>query len=173
MTSTLTTTGTSAHPFADLGPETVSTRRMLAAFPDAHAAWRPHDKSRSLAELATHVANLPGMGVAVLTTDGLDTATRRPGEPLTTSADLLGAMDKNAAALQSALEAATPASLAEPWSLRRGDFVMLSGPRAAILRTLVLSHLIHHRAQLSVYYRLLGVPVPGMYGPSADDGMPK
>jgi uncharacterized damage-inducible protein DinB len=156
----------------DIKVEAAATRRMLAAFPDDHAGFRPHERSRTLAELATHVARLPLQGVNVLTKPDLDIAGRSAPPALATSAALLAEFDAAFAAFQSAASGITPESLAEPWSLRQGGKILHSAPRAAMLRVLCLSHLVHHRGQLSVYYRLLDLRVPGMYGPSADDVFP-
>ena len=158
--------------FADFEQEFASTRRMLAAFPEGKADWKPHAKSHAMGALATHVAGVPARGVGVLTTDSSDITGRQPGPPETTAAALVALFDANAAALMAALAGSTAESLEQPWSLRAGPKVLISMPRRALVRWLVMSHHIHHRAQLSVYYRLLDVPVPGMYGPSADEGLP-
>lgn len=158
--------------FADLDLEFAATRRMLAAFPESHAGWRPHDKSRSLADLATHVATVPARGVDVLTTEYLDIVGRKPAVAASTPAALVTLFDSHANALLSALAASTAESLEQPWSIRAGPRVLMTMPRRALLRWFVLSHHVHHRAQLSVYYRLVNVPVPGMYGPTADEGLP-
>jgi uncharacterized damage-inducible protein DinB len=155
---------------ADLDAEVAATRSMIAAFPAAHAEWRPHEKSRTLAALATHVARLPLHGVLVLTAPELDVAGRRPvAGSLTTAHALLAEFEQGIASFRAAVESVSVERWAEPFTVRQGSTVLVSAPRAAMVRTLCLSHLIHHRAQLGVHYRLLGVPVPGMYGPSADD----
>lgn len=155
--------------FADFEPELASTRRVLERFPDAKGDWRPHAKSRTLGELALHVADIPNRGTAILELDELDIAARQPLAPLGTAAELLTFFDANAARLRTALAAADMPLLERPWTLRRGPQVLVTQPRRVLLRLIMLSHLVHHRAQLGVYYRLLGVPVPGVYGPSADD----
>jgi uncharacterized damage-inducible protein DinB len=155
--------------YGDFESEHASTRRMLERFPDAHRDWRPHENSRTIAELATHVADIPNRGVAILTTDGMEMGARKPLPPVGAAAELLALHDANVAAQKRALAEADPSELSKDWTIRRGDRVILSAPRFQMLRTVMMSHLIHHRAQLSVYYRLLGVSVPGMYGPSADD----
>lgn len=158
--------------FGDLAAEVASTRRMLAAFPDAHAAWKPHDKSRSLAELATHVATIPTLGTNVLTAEFRDVTKRSPAATLSTAAALVDAFNAAVAPMEAALGGASDATLGQTWSIRAGDTVLLAGPRTAMFRTMVMSHLIHHRAQLGVYFRLVDAPVPGMYGPSADEVRP-
>ena len=155
--------------FSDFDAEHAATRRMLERFPDTHRDWRPHEHSRTIAELATHVADIPNRGVAILTTDSMDVGARKPLTPLGTAAELLAMHDASVAAQQGALAQVDLAALSKEWTIRRGEQVIRRGPKYQLLRTVMMSHLIHHRAQLSVYYRLLGVAVPGMYGPSADD----
>jgi uncharacterized damage-inducible protein DinB len=155
--------------YSDFEGEHAATRRLLERFPDAQHDWRPHEHSRTIAELATHVADIPTRGVSILTTSEMDAGARKPLAPLTTAAQLLAAHDANVAAQKAALASIDPATLTSEWTVRRGDQVVIRGPKYRMLRTVMMSHLIHHRAQLGVYYRLLGVPVPGMYAPSADD----
>jgi len=153
----------------DLDQEMASTRRMLERVPDGKGAWRPDEKSFSLTDLATHVANLPGLGVTMLETEEMDALSRPPREALETTKDLLDRFDQNVEKLRATLDATSSARLEGDWTLRAGERVFMSRPRRSLLRTMVLSHMVHHRAQLGVYLRLLGVPVPGMYGPSADE----
>lgn len=155
--------------FGDFHAEHAATRRMLERFPDAHRDWRPHEHSRTIAELATHIAEIPNRGVSMLTTDEMDVTTRKPVAPVGTAAELLALHDASTAAQKRALADADLAALSKEWKIRRGEQVIMHGPKYQLLRTVMMSHIIHHRAQLSVYYRLLGVSVPGMYGPSADD----
>lgn len=159
--------------FGDFEQELAQSRRVLERIPDQHFAWKPHEKSGSLGQLSGHVAGLPDLALMVLTRDGLDVLGDRPRrEPATTRDELLARFDESAATARAALEAADEATFAQPWTLRAGERVVFTAPRAGALRTFFLSHLIHHRAQLTVYLRLLNVPVPGMYGPSADDPGP-
>ena len=155
--------------FPDFAAEHAATRRLLARVPDGRGAWRPHPRSRTLGELATHVAQIPQRGAVILTTDVLDIARRAPAPPFATTAALLAAHDAGVAALEDALAAATLDDLAGEWRLVAGPHTLIAGPRRHMLRTVGMSHLVHHRAQLGVYLRLLDVPVPGMYGPSADE----
>ena len=155
--------------YADFDAEHAATRRVLARYPDGRGEWRPHDKSRRLAELATHVADIVNRGTAVLETEALDMAGHRPVAPIDSAAGLLEYFDASVARFNAALAAADYEMLARPWALRRGAQVVMAMPRRAALRIMMMSHLVHHRAQLGVYYRLLGVAVPGVYGPSADD----
>ena len=155
--------------YADFAHEHASTRRLLEGYPTRKGEWRPHDKSRPLAALATHVADIVNRGTNVLADDGMDIIGRKPLPPLDSPEDLLAHFDAAVAKFDGLLAAASMEDLDKPWTLKRGDAVMFAMPRRLLLRTFMMSHLVHHRAQLGVYYRLLGVPVPGMYGPSADD----
>ncbi len=168
---------TNAHPTAGAAPsfddfdrEVESTRRVLARFPDGRGDWRPHAKSRTIGQLASHVANIPIRGTSILETVELDmTKQAPPAAPPTTAAELVAAFDANVAGLRAAMAAASTAELSRDWTLRAGDRVILRQSKGSLLRLMVLSHIIHHRAQLGVYYRLLDIPVPGVYGPSADE----
>ena len=155
--------------YSDFEAEHAATRRLLERFPDARHAWRPHEHLRTIAELATHIADIPNRGVSILTTNEMEAGARKPLEPLTTAAELLAAHDASVDAQKAALAHTDLASLSEEWRVRRGDQIVMRGPKYRLLRTVMMSHLVHHRAQLGVYYRLLGVPLPGVYGPSADD----
>ncbi|HEY2898066.1 MAG TPA: DinB family protein [Gemmatimonadaceae bacterium] len=155
--------------YSDFESEHAATRRLLERFPDSKHDWKPHEHSRTLAELATHIADIPNRAVAILTTDEMEVGARKPLAPLTTAAELLAVHDASVAAQKAALANADSAALSHEWRVRRGDQVMMRGPKYRLLRTVMMSHLVHHRAQLGVYYRLLSVPVPGVYGPSADD----
>jgi uncharacterized damage-inducible protein DinB len=155
--------------YSDFEAEHAATRRLLERFPDSRHDWRPHELSRTIAELATHVSDIPNRAVAILTTNEMEAGARKPAAPLTTAAELLAAHDAAVAAQKAALANVDLATLADEWRVRRGDQIVMRGPKYRLLRTVMMSHLVHHRAQLGVYYRLLGVPVPGMYGPSADD----
>jgi uncharacterized damage-inducible protein DinB len=154
----------------DLAHELAVTRRFLERVPEAHFAWKPHEKSMSLGGLATHLAQLPFWQLNILKHDEFDLMTAPP--PLSAAADreeVLRRFDENSAALQSALNELDEAALGSTWTLRRGEQVIFQMPRVAALRSMGISHMVHHRGQLSVYLRLLEVPVPGAYGPSADD----
>lgn len=144
---------------------------MLERFPSEHDDWRPHEKSTPLARLATHIADIPNRGTAILETDEMDLSQRQPLPPLGSATELLALFDASIEKLRPAIAAADFATLQRPWTVRHGERVILAAPKGALLRTLMISHLIHHRAQLGVYYRMLGVPLPGLYGPSADEPM--
>jgi uncharacterized damage-inducible protein DinB len=155
--------------FADFAGEHKSTRRLLERYPDGKGEWKPHEKSRSLAQLATHVADVVNRGTTILESDELVMGSRTPMVPIDSAKDLLAHFNSGVERFERALEKVTGDRLAAAWSMRAGDRVLVEKPRREMLRFLMMSHLIHHRAQLGVYYRLLGVSVPGMYGPSADD----
>jgi uncharacterized damage-inducible protein DinB len=149
--------------------EMANTRKMLERVPDEHLDFKPHEKSLTLLELAAHIATLPTwVGVALRTTE-LDLAQGRDRPTLRGRDDLLAAFDGAVKDVRTTLEAATEEDFAVTWALRSGEEVWLSLPRSMVYRTVALNHLVHHRAQLGVYFRLLDVPVPGMYGPSADE----
>ena len=148
--------------------EMANTRKLLECVPDGKFGWKPHAKSMSLGRLATHVAELVEWGAHVVNHDKLDLgAGTQPPEP-TTKAGLIEMMDRNVAASRRAIAGATDEHLAQNWALVYGGQTIFAMPRAQVLRTVALNHIIHHRGQLSVYLRLLDVPIPGMYGPSAD-----
>ena len=155
--------------FGDFTAEHASTRRMLERYPDGKGEWRPDPKSRPLGPLATHVAGIVTRGSLVLETDGFDVANRQTPPAFDSAHELLAHFDENVARLTEKLTQVDYPTLAQPWAMRRGNHVLIERPRGYLLRVLMMSHLVHHRAQLGVYYRLLGIPVPGMYGPSADD----
>ena len=143
--------------------------RILERFPDEKGDWGPHDKSRTIGQLAAHVANLPSLAALILQTDFLDVMQRQPAPLSKTAADLVEFFDGNVALLKKAIDSAAADDLAKSWSLKAGDRVLITQTKRALLRGMFLSHMIHHRAQLGVYYRLLNVPVPGVYGPTADE----
>ncbi len=155
--------------YPDLDQELASVRRYLERFPEGKNDWRPHEKSMAFGPLATHIAQLPSLAATMMGTDELDVASRKPTEPAKSSAELLKIFDENAAALKKAAAGATMADLEKAWTLKFGDYVIVSAPKCVLMRQLLISHIIHHRAQLGVYYRQLGVPVPSTYGPSADE----
>ncbi len=156
----------------ELDHEYAGTRRTLERVPFDKAAWQPHPKSFTLAKLASHLANLPHWMAMTIAADSVDLAGFDPAtsNPLAgSSAELLATFDRNAAEARAALAGADDARLLAPWSLRSGTQVHFTMPRVAALRGFVMNHNVHHRAQLTVYLRLLDVPVPALYGPSADE----
>jgi len=152
--------------------EMASTRRLLECVPDGHSGWQPHEKSMSLARLATHVAQLAGRAEAVCAHEEWDP--RPPGtnpQPLVldSRAKLLELFETGVGQARTALAAASDADFARSWTMKREGTPVYTGARLDAYRRIAMNHLVHHRAQLGVYLRLLGVPIPGMYGPSADD----
>jgi uncharacterized damage-inducible protein DinB len=148
------------------------TRRLLERVPDGQFAWQPHPKSMTLGRLAEHLAELPQWVGATVMQTSLDLAVaRRPEgyQPPATRAAVLAMFDANVAAARGALTGRSDAELMAPWSLLRGEHTLFTMPKAGVLRAFVLNHIVHHRGQLSVYLRLRDVPLPSIYGPSADE----
>ena len=158
--------------FADLEGELATTRRMLERVPDGNDDWRPHEKSRSLGDLATHIAQLPGFGILMLTSDEYDGAKGLPQPEATDKAGRLKMFDEVSAQLRRLMQQLTWDHARSPWTLRVRDDIVLNGPRANLVRSAVITHSAHHRAQLGMYLRLLDLSVPSSYGPSADEGLP-
>jgi uncharacterized damage-inducible protein DinB len=161
---------------AEFDQEMQSTRKALERCPDDRWNWKPHEKSGTVGWLAGHVATMVSWVPVTLTTEELDYApVDGPAwEPpkIDNRKELLAEFDKNVKAARAALAAVSDADLMKNWKLLAGGQEIFTMPRAACIRSMVLNHHIHHRAQLMVYYRLLGIPVPGMYGPSADEAQP-
>jgi uncharacterized damage-inducible protein DinB len=153
--------------------EMASTRKMLERVPEDRLDWKPHVKSWELRHLARHVAEIPSWAVMSVQKDELDI--NPPGaEPykprvINTRQELLEMFDQNIKDARAAIAGASDEHLLKPWTLLAGGNKIMTLPRTAVLRSFVMNHGIHHRAQLGVYLRLMDVPVPGMYGPSADD----
>jgi len=152
--------------------EMANTRKTLERVPDAKFAWKPHNKSSAMGALATHLANLPSWGSLTLNSDSFDLAPE--GKPIKTpelssTSAVLAKFDENAAATRAAIEAASDEDLFRPWTLQSNGQTLMTMPKVAVLRNFVLNHMIHHRAQLGVYLRLNDIPVPAVYGPSADE----
>jgi len=165
-------------PIADLllpeyDDEIAITRRVLERVPDDRVEWRPHPKSFPMGHLAQLVARLPGWAAMTMTRTEIDLAPVSgpsfPGYSFEKTATLLTEFDANATAGRHAIASATDADFDVPWSLKRAGATLTTASRYQILRSMTLNHLVHHRAQLGVYLRLLDVPVPQMYGPTADE----
>jgi len=153
----------------ELEQEAQTTRKMLERVPQDKFDWKPHPKSGTLKWLATHVAELPGWVEMTLTTEGLDFAANPyQQEPINSTAELLAYFERTLARGRASLEKATEEELEKMWTLRNGDQILLSSTKAEMIRT-AYCQTVHHRAQLGVYLRLLDVPIPGSYGPSADE----
>jgi uncharacterized damage-inducible protein DinB len=145
------------------------TRKVLARVPDDKLGWKPHPKSMTFGRLATHVAEIPGWVKEALTTDGIDMGADYKPVDLASRAELLAKFDKMVAVARALIESTPDAQYFTPWTFKAGGQEVFTMPKAAVYRSFVISHMIHHRAQLAVYLRLNDIPVPSMYGPSADE----
>ena len=157
--------------FHDAKSEMATTRRILEPVPDGNDEWRPHAKSMALAGLATHVAQLPGLGITILTKDDFDVMSRPPEPKITSNAERLKLFDRVSGEFLSLLEKMTWDQAQATWRFRAGERTIAEGTKAQLARSIIITHMAHHRAQVGVYLRLLGIPVPGTYGPSADEPM--
>jgi uncharacterized damage-inducible protein DinB len=148
-----------------------TTRRLLERTPEAEFAWKPHDKSFSLGQLAAHIANIPHWCDAILQNTVFDVTTVNDTRPKTppSIASLLEQFDKTVATARAGLASTSDAELLTPWTFKNGDHVVFTMPRIGAIRSFIMNHLIHHRGQLSVYLRLKNVPLPAIYGPTADE----
>jgi uncharacterized damage-inducible protein DinB len=153
--------------------EMANTRKTLERIPDDKFGWKPHPKSFAMGPLATHTAELVGWTVDPIQKDELDIAP--PGAPpyktveAASRQELLDRFDKQVTAARAAIAGASDEHLMKPWTLLQGGQPIFTMPRAALLRSFVMNHVIHHRAQLGVYLRLNDIPVPAIYGPTADE----
>ena len=148
--------------------EMTVTRRLLERVPEDKFDWRPHAKSTSLGDLATHIANIAWWGEVTLDKSEFDLAGGGRAQRASSRDDLLSTFDRNVAATRAILARKSDAELMERWSLKNGAKTFFAMPKAAVWRSFVMNHIIHHRAQLSVYLRLCDVPLPSIYGPTAD-----
>src|SRR5258705_7133869 len=160
--------------FPEFDHEMANTRKTLERVPDDKFNWRPHEKSFSMGSLASHLSNLPYWTNVTIDMDEFDMAPG--GNKMTTpeyhnQKELLATFDENVAKARTALAGVSDENLFGTWSLKNNGQHILSMPRIAVLRNFVLNHNIHHRAQLGVYLRLNDIPVPSIYGPSADEPM--
>lgn len=155
---------------ADFDHEMGATRRLIERVPDDKLSWKPHAKSMTLGALAMHLCSLPHWGSTILGDPLFDLQTAPPSlEGATTRAAILAAFDDTVKRTRAAMDK-TDAELQALWTLKRGDQEMFTLPRIAAVRSFMLHHIIHHRGQLSVYLRLNDIPVPPIYGPTADEG---
>ena len=153
--------------------EMANTRKVLERVPDDKLDWKAHPKSNTIQWVASHLADLPGWTVFTLKQESLDIApvggpnytTKKLGSHL----EMVATFDKNVADARAAIAATSDAQFLQPWSLLRGGTTIFTMPKIAVIRSFVMNHIIHHRAILCVYLRLNDVPVPGLYGPSADE----
>ena len=153
----------------EMANEAVTTRKMLAIIPEDKYDWQPHPKSMTIRQLASHIAELPGWAAMGLTTPELDFAANPyTPQPINNNAELLAFFEEKQQQGLAELEKATEEQLLEPWTLRNGEMILAKYQKHEVVRV-ALDQTTHHRAQLGVYLRLLNVPIPGSYGPSADE----
>ena len=153
----------------ELQREKENTLRMLQALPNEQFGWRPHEKSMTLGELANHIVELHNWVAFVFTQNELDFKTQYVPSVLQTKEELIAVLEKGYEENKAIIGSLEEENYFSTWTLRAGEHVIVSLPKAGAIRFIVNNHLIHHRGQLSVYLRLLNVPVPGIYGPSADE----
>ena len=153
--------------------EMANTRKTLERVPNEKFDWKPHDKSFPMGALAQHLSNIPGWTTVTMQQDQFDVApegTPTKAEPLGSMAEILNVFDENVAKARAAIAGASDEQMFQTWTLLSGGKPIFSLPRIGCLRGFVMNHMIHHRAQLGVYLRLNDIPVPSIYGPSADEG---
>ena len=151
----------------EFDPEMAATRTMLERLPAANLDWKPHGKSKSLGELATHVAELPRFGLRIRSDEWAAGSDKAP--TMKSAADFLARFDENVREAREAIAAMSDEELSRDFTVTRGGQVFFTLKKRALLRRVLLSHLIHHRGQLSVYLRMNDVPLPAVYGPTADE----
>ncbi len=149
--------------------EMKNTRKLLALVPDGKFDYQPHPKSMTMGRLATHVAELPGWTTYTLDQEVLELQPDFKPEFATSQAELLKKFDDNAAAARARIQAATDEDWKKIWTFKYAGKTIMASPRSGVMRTTIMNHLVHHRAQLGVYLRMNDVEFPGMYGPSADE----
>lgn len=154
----------------EIKQEAESTKKVLQAIPTDKFDYTPHEKSMKLKDLALHIADLSGWISTIISTDYLDFAEGGVTRPeIKTTDDIVKYFEENTQKSLESLKTASDQDLAKNWVLRNGDYVILDLPKSAVIRSMAMNHVYHHRAQIGMYLRLLNVPIPGMYGPSADD----
>ncbi|MDA3613265.1 DinB family protein [Polluticaenibacter yanchengensis] len=153
----------------EVSNELKNSRKVIAAFKTEQLDFKPHEKSMSVKDLITHIVGLHNWIPIVLTKEALDFKTDHHPIIITNVNEALEQLEAGLSLAQETVKGMTDETWATSWSLKSGDHVIVSGSKYAMLRNIVLNHLIHHRGQLTVYLRLLGNAVPGVYGPSADD----
>jgi uncharacterized damage-inducible protein DinB len=157
---------------AEFKNESVNTRKMIERVPTEKLNWQPHEKSMTLGRLANHIADLPIWFDRIINSDVFDFATFSfPRESKENTAAILDLFDQRKEAAIKLLESSSDETLNSPWTSKSGDHIFFTLPKKVAVRNFCYNHIYHHRGQLSVYLRLLDVPVPGMYGPSADERM--
>ena len=149
------------------------TRKVLERVPDGQFDWKPHPTSVPLGRLAEHLTEMPMWATKTMGQSELEANTQRPPDyqPPATRAAVLAQFDTSYRSARQGLVNKTDAEFAAPWTLKNSGKEVFTAPKAMVMRNFVLNHMIHHRAQLIVYFRMLGVPVPSIYGPSGDEQM--
>jgi uncharacterized damage-inducible protein DinB len=150
--------------------EMATTRKVIERVPEGKFGFKPHEKSMSMGQLASHIAEMPTWATTGITLDSVDLASGYKPFEAASSAALLEMFDKNVAGARTSIAGASDETFMKSWSLKSGDKTLMTMPRIVVVRSFMLNHVIHHRGQLSVYLRLNDVPVPSIYGPSADEG---
>lgn len=168
MTRTTETSEISEMLLAELEQEAQATRRVLQRVPDSKLRWRPHPRSSSLGQLALHVAIIPSLGTQVLAPDVYEAPEFVQPEPRT-AAEILNTLDESLASARRFLSELTPERAEGMWRLVSGGRELIAAPRMAMVRSLMFNHWYHHRGSLVVYLRLIDVPLPSVYGPTADE----
>lgn len=153
----------------ELQHEAGTTRKLLERIPVEKFDWQPHEKSMSMIRLATHVADMFSWFPTTLETDELDFANGYEEPKPATTEELVAVLDKNVAAATESLKKTDDETFMKNWKLRNGEQIYFEMPKIAVSRSFIMNHIVHHRGQLSVYLRLNDIPVPAMYGPSADE----
>ena len=155
----------------ELQQEAATTRKVLERIPTETFEFKPHEKSMTMKTLAAHVADMFSWLPATLETDEMDFANGYEQPNPANTEELVALFDKNVAAATASLQKIDDAAFMQNWTLRNGEEVYFTMPKIQVLRGMVMNHIVHHRGQLSVYLRMNDIPVPGLYGPSADEPM--
>jgi uncharacterized damage-inducible protein DinB len=157
---------------AEIGHEAATTRRLLERLPEQHFGWKPHEKSMTLGRLAGHIAEIPGWISTIVEKDEFDVATSGHTPAVhKTRAEVIQLFDTNIAKIAEVLKRQTDQRMMAPWRLKKAGQLIFELPRAGMIRAMGMNHVVHHRGQLSVYLRLKDVPLPSIYGPTADEPM--
>ena len=150
--------------------EFTNLRVAVSRAPEDQLDWRPHERSWTLRELLTHLVNLPNWGTMTLEQDHYDLDPSYREEPVASLEEALQRLDEGFGSMRTALAAASDDAMVAPWAFKKDGEVLFEMPRMAVLRSMILNHMVHHRGQLTVYLRQVGAKVPSIYGPSADEG---
>jgi uncharacterized damage-inducible protein DinB len=154
---------------AEIDQESKTTRKVLERVPGDKLSWKPHEKSMSLGRLAWHIASIPSRALMMLREGEFDLSNAGPSAPPDSTAAIMDGFERHLAEIREYLGSIDDAALKEPFTLRRGEQVIMQTKKMGVVRAVLLNHAYHHRGQLSIYLRLLDVPVPAIYGPSADE----